>query len=136
MTPFKVQRMAEMAGVAGLEPVTSAVTGQRSNQLSYTPAKGNVTIENVWGRVKRLVGDNLKIRAADAKEVGVGDPAEETCCYPNKTNVTTGRLFVNILSSDTIYRMNPDCLKPGNPPRRRQKSRRQLFQNALGSRSK
>ncbi len=28
----------QMAGVAGLEPVTSAVTGQRSNQLSYTPA--------------------------------------------------------------------------------------------------
>ena len=27
-----------LAGVAGLEPVTSAVTGQRSNQLSYTPA--------------------------------------------------------------------------------------------------
>lgn len=32
-------RMRGMAGVAGLEPVTSAVTGQRSNQLSYTPAK-------------------------------------------------------------------------------------------------
>jgi hypothetical protein len=29
-----------MAGAAGLEPVTSAVTGQRSNQLSYTPAQG------------------------------------------------------------------------------------------------
>ena len=35
-----------MAGVAGLEPVTSAVTGQRSNQLSYTPAKGKLNIKN------------------------------------------------------------------------------------------
>ena len=34
-------RQEKMAGVAGLEPVTSAVTGQRSNQLSYTPAKGH-----------------------------------------------------------------------------------------------
>lgn len=32
------QPRGRMAGVAGLEPVTSAVTGQRSNQLSYTPA--------------------------------------------------------------------------------------------------
>ncbi len=29
-----------MAGVTGLEPATSGVTGQRSNQLSYTPAFG------------------------------------------------------------------------------------------------
>ncbi len=41
-----------MAGVAGLEPVTSAVTGQRSNQLSYTPAKGDVTIKKLSGSVK------------------------------------------------------------------------------------
>ena len=34
-----IRRLRGMAGVAGLEPVTSAVTGQRSNQLSYTPAK-------------------------------------------------------------------------------------------------
>ena len=26
-----------MAGVTGLEPATSGVTGQRSNRLSYTP---------------------------------------------------------------------------------------------------
>ena len=41
-----------MAGVAGLEPVTSAVTGQRSNQLSYTPAKGTVKLRNVGKDVK------------------------------------------------------------------------------------
>ena len=41
-----------MAGVAGLEPVTSAVTGQRSNQLSYTPAKGDGRIKNLGEIVK------------------------------------------------------------------------------------
>ena len=44
----------------------------------------------------------LKIRAADAKEVGVGNPAEETCCYPNEINVTFPQLFVNRLSLATI----------------------------------
>ncbi len=29
-----------MAGTTGLEPATSAVTGQRSNQLSYVPKAG------------------------------------------------------------------------------------------------
>ena len=76
----------KMAGAAGLEPVTSAVTGQRSNQLSYAPVMGKGTIKNVFHAVKILLGkvfSSLKIRAADAKEVGVGNPAEETCCYPN-----------------------------------------------------
>ena len=31
----------EMAGATGLEPATSAVTGQCSNQLRYTPAQGD-----------------------------------------------------------------------------------------------
>ena len=85
-----------MAGVAGLEPVTSAVTGQRSNQLSYTPAKGDETLKKVFHRVKVCFGkffeifQNLKIRAADAKEVGVGNPAEETFCYPNEAMLQAG----------------------------------------------
>src|SRR5918996_1904066 len=32
------KRCEEMAGVTGLEPAASGVTGQRSNRLSYTPA--------------------------------------------------------------------------------------------------
>ena len=47
----------KMAGVAGLEPVTSAVTGQRSNQLSYTPVKGNVKLRNAGGGVKFCFGN-------------------------------------------------------------------------------
>ena len=30
------------------------------------------------------VGQKKKVRAADAKEVGVGNPAEETYRYPNQ----------------------------------------------------
>ena len=73
-----------MAGAAGLEPVTSAVTGQRSNQLSYTPAQAEANLAETAGPRQ---GEGKKIRAADAKEVGVGNPAEETYCYPNTVNV-------------------------------------------------
>jgi hypothetical protein len=51
-----ILRFRKMAGVAGLEPVTSAVTGQRSNQLSYTPAKGDETIKKVSPIVKFWFG--------------------------------------------------------------------------------
>jgi hypothetical protein len=33
--------LGSMAGTTGLEPATSAVTGQRSNQLNYVPAGNN-----------------------------------------------------------------------------------------------
>ena len=34
----KLNALLRMAGTTGLEPATSAVTGQRSNQLSYVPS--------------------------------------------------------------------------------------------------
>ena len=76
----RVVLIERMAGAAGLEPVTSAVTGQRSNQLSYAPA-WTANLENPAGKVNVEV---RKIRAADAKEVGVGNPAEETYRRPNE----------------------------------------------------
>jgi hypothetical protein len=41
----------KVAGVAGLEPVTSAVTGQRSNQLSYTPTRAEAKLGILGGVV-------------------------------------------------------------------------------------
>jgi hypothetical protein len=35
---FQINHLECMAGTTGLEPATSAVTGQRSNQLSYVPS--------------------------------------------------------------------------------------------------
>jgi hypothetical protein len=40
-----------MAGTTGLEPATSAVTGQRSNQLSYVPS----AISIAWRKSQNLL---------------------------------------------------------------------------------
>ena len=71
-----------MAGVTGLEPAASCVTGRRSNRLSYTPGKGRRSLPEVCCRSSEL-GEKT-IRATDAKEVGVGNTAEETCRCPNQ----------------------------------------------------
>ena len=54
-------RVLVMAGVTGLEPAASGVTGRRSNQLSYTPLE-RIDILNPWGSScqerKKVVGDD------------------------------------------------------------------------------
>ena len=39
MAKTEYEEKREVAGVTGLEPAASGVTGRRSNQLSYTPKK-------------------------------------------------------------------------------------------------
>ena len=89
-----------VAGVTGLEPATSCVTGRRSNQLSYTPGKGRENVAEVFSRSS---GSAKKmIRTTDAKEVGVGNTAEETCRCPNRKAI-----FLPQLSS-----VNPQFSQP------------------------
>ena len=83
-----------MAGVTGLEPAASAVTGQRSNQLSYTPASArSAGVTHQANRVKL----GARAWAADAKEVGVGDPAEETYCHPDTRHFIPQANLVNMV---------------------------------------
>ena len=47
-----------MVGVTGIEPVTSSLSGMRSNQLSYTPfvGKGIVTSLTITKKVVEVNG--------------------------------------------------------------------------------
>ena len=39
--------MKEMVGLTGLEPVTSSLSGKRSNRLSYRPVNRGVTLPDL-----------------------------------------------------------------------------------------
>ena len=55
-----------------------------------------------------------KIRATDAKEVGVENPAEETCCYPNQ--IYNSKLFLREeLSIANLPRIGPYFLRLLSP---------------------
>ncbi|SCM74819.1 hypothetical protein KL86PLE_130365 [uncultured Pleomorphomonas sp.] len=49
--------LEEVAGVTGLEPATSGVTGRHSNQLSYTPAGPYRTARCLAGSAAFRVGE-------------------------------------------------------------------------------
>ncbi len=55
-----------MAGTTGLEPATSAVTGQRSNQLSYVPtsALNTLVVRNIESSVSQTSLFSLASNAA------------------------------------------------------------------------
>ena len=87
-----------MAGTTGLEPATSAVTGQRSNQLSYVPrlSCNNLSkchIERADSRVELLWAEPLMncqfawfylVAAMDSVLGRLGDQG-----YTRTTNFTT-----------------------------------------------
>src|ERR1041385_5437583 len=76
-----------MAGVAGGGPPNPAVAGGRSYQFNHTPPKGGARKYAMSPGVSTDIAHFFeeRIRAADAKEVGVGNPAEETYRYPNQS---------------------------------------------------
>ncbi len=49
--------LEKVAGVTGLEPATSGVTGRHSNQLSYTPAGPYRTARCLAGSAAFRVGE-------------------------------------------------------------------------------
>jgi hypothetical protein len=60
-----------MAGTTGLEPATSAVTGQRSNQLSYVP---KITHRRRFGSGFRPFGHQRETRTSNATtEISLSD---------------------------------------------------------------
>ena len=67
-----------MAGVAGLEPVTSAVTGQRSNQLSYTPARAPRLLgEIAWPSTKVSIRQKKRFGQQTPRRWGWGTPLKK-----------------------------------------------------------
>ena len=77
--------------------------------------------------------ERKKVRAADAKEVGVGNPAEETCRYPNQILIQLRTLpgFVNAQKFRKIaLRGVGDSLTTRRHP---QKAHEGCFQSSLPS---
>ena len=62
LSKVDLSHLERMAGTTGLEPATSAVTGQRSNQLNYVPAVGLLLTDG--GQCRARTCDLLLVRQA------------------------------------------------------------------------
>src|SRR5262245_15077484 len=60
---IRVQGRPKMAGVTGLEPAASGVTGRRSNRLSYTPLRAGARPEAILCLHVRPRIRQVKVRA-------------------------------------------------------------------------
>jgi hypothetical protein len=101
-----------MAGVAGLEPVTSAVTGQRSNQLSYTPAQAEANLAETTG-----------LRQGEEKKFGQQTPRRWGWGTPLKKRAATRTLQVYPLGhicQQVIYRLQAAGVIPRSMAKRNQ----------------
>src|ERR1041385_9039656 len=93
-----------MAGAAGLEPATSAVTGQRSNQLSYAPAWSpesfrdrQVNLVKSIASVKLISWNSgIKFGRQTPRRWGWGTPLKKRAAT-RIPNVTSWKRFVNIV---------------------------------------
>ena len=111
--------MWKMAGVAGLEPVTSAVTGQRSNQLSYTPAVGDDQTrksfphrQGLRGKISVAAG-NKKFGQQTPRRWGWGTPLKKRAATRIFTMLRFGNGMSILLSrkSATLSFKSPKTFK-------------------------
>ena len=69
----KLSALECMAGTTGLEPATSAVTGQRSNQLSYVPKLSPLRLyltQNQSNRCYQQIRASLSLSPVMAQSLG------------------------------------------------------------------
>jgi hypothetical protein len=66
-----------MAGTTGLEPATSAVTGQRSNQTELRPQKQGLTTRNLRPFIGNWRFRGLEVRGASPSQSDASLPLQQ-----------------------------------------------------------